>query len=387
MVAKSESWEVLRGIREFTTETCSGSTQNYSSGDTLIAHSPFNGTYKLWKYYDRKWTTTNDLRQDLLDATADTALISIITNPEFSIDHIDYDKENNMWLSCNIQFGSGIEDISCYLLRKTPLGITKYDKFYRADSNRYEKISIIANINFDNFNVPYIMCSSPISSITQYQFVYINNVLKIENDSFKLIKSVPTEKLTIDKEGIIQFDSKNNFWLANAQSLYYFADDTLNHRYSTANNSLDLPQDSNGIVNIGCFVNIFVDDSDKLTAVSNSDAIYTFANNSWALDTCASAFIRSIRLVSSMSLTAEKVQMDKKGNLWLAPEVFPYIMRRDSLGKWTYHLIPYEYFFSTTSLGGDVGQIVLLNDGKLWLLERNSNSAYYDGLIYTPTEN
>ncbi len=382
--AKSEKWEVLRGINYFTNATSVWDSQNFTVDDTLCAYDIRKG--KLWKYIDRKWSAKNDLRKDLLDACSDTTLINIVNHPKFMINHIDYDKNKDMWLSCSIQTGIGLSSKTCYLLRKTKSGISKHEKFYRTDSNRYEAITDIANVSFDNNNVPYVLCSSVFTSITENKNIYINNILKIENDSFRLIKSLPTETLTLDNKGVIRFDSKNNFWLANVSSLYYFVGDTLSRRFGIGIDDYDLPQDYNDIVNVGAFVNIFLDKADNLTAVSNSDAIYTFSNNAWSLDTTASAFIRAVKLASSMALTAETVQMDTMGNLWLAPQVFPWIMHRDATGKWSYNLIPYTYFSHQCPLGDSSGQIILLKNGELWMLSSNF-TACNDSFIYTPKEN
>lgn len=387
ITAKSEKWEILRGINDFASNPDLKETFNFSNGDTLFAYSTYNSAEnpsvtecRLWKYIDKEWTGY-DLRSEISSNTTDTALISFLNHSEFRINTIDLDKDNNMWINCKIytQLYSTFS-ISC-LLKKTAEGITKYDKFYRADSNRYEAINEIAKVQFDNFNTPYIICYSVLGKDSLNKKTFINNILKIEDDTLKLVMSLPLVSSLCDESSVFRFDSKNNFWLANISSLYYFAQDTLVKRYGIGYDDNDLPRDSNGLLNVGRFANIFVNSMDQLTAVASSDAIYTFSNNAWSLDTTASAFIRSVNFVSSMMLNADRVQMDKYNNLWIAPFALPFLMQRDAGGKWTYHITPYMDYYNP--IGASFAQIRLLDNGKIWL----SETAYRDGLIYTIKEN
>ena len=307
--ANSQEWDLIQGVNYLTNPVV--------IEDTLMGFNHFQD-FVIFK--NKKWDTI-DYKTILIESVSDTVLKNQINALGISYSNFFNDFNNGKW----IVLSGASDSFRSFIFFDNENKINVYDTYKQIDSINDTKINKVYYISFSNDSVPYFILSNKTERTSFVSLCKLQNNKIIEINKHYSPSSGSSSKS-------ICFDSKNNFWLNNNDSLFYYSNDTISKSFSSS----DFPKTNS--LQGGLITKVCVDKSDKVYAVSNLFGIYIYDNNNWAVDSLFSTNCFAVSLMWHDN-EFQNMELDSKGNLWLY-HIMPFLYKRDKAGIWSKYIIP-----------------------------------------------
>jgi hypothetical protein len=354
--SNSQNWELIPALSWFTNPII--------LGDTLIG---INDYKSLAVFKNKKWDTI-DYKTTLIESVSDTIVKERIISFNASLSKIYLDNNNNKWTVLK-----GESDFfSSFIFFDNGNTIKIFDSYRQIDSSNDTKINNVYFIGFTNDSIPYFIMNNKVERTTCV------SLCKLQDNKIIEIHKHYNSAHGSSSKGIC-FDSKNNFWFNNSDSLFYYSKDTISKRFALK----DFPKTD--YVQGGFITKVCIDANDKVYAVSSLFGLFFYENNIWILDTMFSANCFAVSLMWHDD-EFQSMELDSKGNLWFY-HIMPFLYRRDKTGIWSKYIIP-NASCSLENVGAGkfngylFDSIIIDSKDRIWLFGISTGKYW----IYLPDE-